>query len=252
MADPLSWGDFGASIAAIGAFGTAAFGVVESAGKAIAFSTGDTDHRRYIGLPYSGFGKVRKMLGPLKPALKCAYGHDYLEIIAQQYYSDRSAGTAPDLIRQGVRLGLPFLDIDVAQKIIGKIWSLDAVHSQALATALQSSSDAALDGAAQAQAQALAGRFASALDARINAAFDIAEERYETQLKTAAGAVAIILACVFNYALGAGSTNQHGLYPWAAAIAVGLIAVPLAPVAKDLSSSLQNALTSFKSIAGKV
>jgi hypothetical protein len=251
VSDPLSWGDFGASIAAIGAFGTAAFGVVESAGKAIAFSGGDADHRHYIGLPYSGFGKVRKMLAPLKPALKCAYGHDYLEIIAQQYYADRSAGTAPDLIRQGVRLGLPFLDADIAEKIIGKIWSLDVAHSRALAAALQSSSDAVLDAAAETQAQALAGRFASALDARINAAFDIAEQRYETQLKTAAGAIAIILAGVFNYALGSGN-DQHGLYPWAAALAVGLIAVPLAPVAKDLSSSLQNALTSFKSLTGKV
>jgi hypothetical protein len=243
MVYPLSWENVGTGLTAIGAFGTASFGVVESLGKMISFSSGKPSGLHHYGLPYAGFGKVKKMMAPLAPALKCTYGEDYLEIIAQQYYADRSAGTAPDLIRQGVRLGLPFLNDDDAAAVIGKVWSLGQNSSMALATALKAppGSPAAVD----TEAQALAGRFAGALDARINAAFAIADQTYETTAKTAAGAVAVVLALAFNCSLGADK------YSWFAAVAVGLVAVPLAPVAKDLSSYLQNAFTAFKSISGK-
>ena len=105
MADfSLQWSQFGAAVAAVGAFGVAAFGLVESAGKAIAFNG--------FGLPYAGFGTVKHAIRNLKPALKVAYGDDYMEIISYQYRAGRSTGSAPDTIRQGVRLGLPFMSVE--------------------------------------------------------------------------------------------------------------------------------------------
>ena len=76
------------------------------------------------------------------------------------------------------------------------------------------------------------------------AAFDVAEERYEAYAKGLAAVVAIGLALVFNWGLG---------FPFSTplALVIGAVAVPLAPVAKDISTSLQNALTAFKSVAGK-
>jgi hypothetical protein len=194
------------------------------------------------------------MARPLAPALKCAYGDDYADIIAEKYRAGRSAGSAPDTIRQGVRLGLPFLGVERAQAVIAAVWDMDPQMSRDLAVALQAlptvtpgpqppwSPPSPID-----PAQALAGRFATALDARIDAAFAIAEEQYETAAKTWAGVAAVALAI----GLSAGLAGRFELNQTIAALGVGLVAVPLAPVAKDLSTSLQNALTAVKTIAGK-
>ena len=253
MADPtLQWQQFGTAVAAIGSLGVAAFGVVESFGKALAWSRFTRNGRhKHFGLPYVGLGTVMDMLKPFDPALQYAYGVEYQEIIAQKYFAGRSAGGAPDTIRQGIRLGLPFLPVAAAAGVIDEVWEIGAQYSLALATALQAEppdpSAPPLPKSAV-DPQSLAGRFSAALDARIDAAFEIAEERYENFAKTLAAALAIAMALGFNHALG---SEHGGGYPWYIAMGIGLIAVPLAPVAKDLSTSLQNALTAFKSISGK-
>ena len=252
----MQWDQFGAGVAAVGSLGIAAFGVTEALGKAFAFTyrfgRGPTLH--HWGLPYVGLGAVRKMAYPLRRALECAYGSEFAEIIAAQYRANRSSGSAPDTIRQGVRLGLPFLSLSAATDLIASVWHMSPALSQALARALQAPMMASppVDGAAGATAAisdqdagALAGRFASALDARIEAAFQLADERYETVAKTLAGLAALVLAATFKIGL------QHVDLSWPLVIAIGLVAVPLAPVAKDLSTSLQSALTAFKSISGK-
>ena len=93
----IQWAQFGAGIAAIGSLGLAAFGVVEALGKALAISgTSGKGKPYHFGLPYSGFGAVRKAMKPLTPALKLAYGDDYFDIIvsfceAAKYASCRAA-----------------------------------------------------------------------------------------------------------------------------------------------------------------
>jgi hypothetical protein len=263
----VEWSQLGAGVAAVGSLGTAAFGFVESAGKAFAFTVSiGRDHRQFNwGLPYVGIGAVNRAIKPLRPALRCAYGDNYAEIIAQQYRSNRSAGSAPDTIMQGVRLGLPFLSLADATALISAVWHMDPAQSAALAQGLQAPGAApaapagggaapgAAAPAATAPAVALAARFSTALDARITAAFQLADERYETVAKTLAGVCAVGLALLFNWGLRdpTKADQVYGVYPPLMALAIGLVAVPLAPVAKDISTSLQNALTAFKSIGGK-
>jgi len=258
----LQWTQLGTAVAAIGALGTAAFGIVESFGKvvAIAWTSGKSRKHYYFGLPYTGLGVVKHSMRSLLPALKCAYGEDYFDIIAEQYRAGRIDGAAPDTIRQGIRLGLPFLGVVDASAAIASVWHMDRAYAHALAHALQAPSPGATTAATattdNTQAQALAGRFAAALDARITAAFQLADERYETVAKTAAGFVAVGLALLFNWGLAPASATPppfllDGVYSWWLALLIGLLAVPIAPVAKDLSSNLQNALTAFKSISGK-
>ncbi len=257
----MQWSQFGAAVAAVGSLGVAAFGVVESLGKAFAFTFNVGKERRLIhfGLPYVGLGTVNRMTKPLRTALRCAYGDGYAEIIAQQYRADRSDGSAPDTIRQGVRLGLPFLGVEKAAELIAEVWHMDHKFSLGLAQALQADAESpppsggvAAAGAAPKgtidQHQALAGRFATALDARIKAAFQIADEQYEATAKALSGLAAVGLAVLFNWGLTVAGKPPLS---WVEAIGVGLVAVPLAPVAKDLSTSLQNALTAFKSISTK-
>jgi len=93
----LQWDQFGGGVAAVGALGLAAFGIVESLGKAFAFTYrlpwGTTLH--HWGLPYVGLGAVRKMARPFRAALLCAYGDEAAELVAQQYQAGRGAGSAP-------------------------------------------------------------------------------------------------------------------------------------------------------------
>jgi hypothetical protein len=247
MADlaSLDWGQVAAGITAIGTFGTAAFGLTESFGKAFAFGT--------WGLPYAGFGTVKKMLSPLLPALQCAYGDSFETILAQQYSNGGSTGAAPDTVRQAVRLALPFLSLADAAALIKSVWGMADDQATSLAACLQAGNAAPAlpPGGNIDQMQALAGRFATALDARINAAFAMADQRYETWARTVSGFVALALAIAFNETIGPAGAALGGHYPWPAVIAAGLIAVPLAPVANDVSNYLQNALNSFKTLAGK-
>jgi hypothetical protein len=242
MADfSLQWSQFGAAVTAVGAFGVAAFGLVESVGKAFA--------AKGYGLPYAGLGAVKKAIRHLTPALRVAYGDDYLDIITHQYRAGRSTGECPDTIRQGVRLGLPFMTIDAAAAVIDSMWELDPpgapkTNATALAAALQAVPPASPPPTGGVEPQALAGRFATALDARILAAFEVGEEHYEALAKLIAGVVAVGLAVGFDLGLGAP-------VPLPVALIIGVVAVPLAPVAKDVSSSLQNALTAFKSVTGR-
>jgi hypothetical protein len=236
----IDWAQFGAVITAAGGLGMAAFGVVEALGKALTFSFTRGGEAVRFGLPYVGFGAVKRMIRPLKSALAMAYGDGYMEIIAQQYRADRSKGRAPDTIQAGVKLGLPFLSQDDAAKVISGLWNLGDARSKALAAAL----DADQPAAAAPDAALLAGRFATALNERVSAAFDFAEERYEAAAKLLAALSAVVLACGFNWL-------EKPRFDWWAVIFIGLVAVPLAPVAKDLSTSLQNALTAFKSLPAK-
>lgn len=250
----LGWNQLAAGIAAAGALGMAAFGLTEALGKALAFRWRDGE--KHWGLPYAGLQAVKAAIRPFAPALRMAYGAQYLDILAQQYRANRSKGAAPDTIRQGVRLALPFMGTSAAAELIGHVWDMGAERSGELARALQASEAppppaTGSPGGPIDPMQALAGRFATALDARIDAAFDLAEQRYQAQAKMWAGVAAVLLALVLNYGLGADKPG-HADLPWLVALIVGFVAVPLAPVAKDISSKLQDALTAFKAIPGRL
>ena len=247
--EAISLGNIPGYIAAVGALGVAAFGTVEAFGKSLfIFDQPKDDRRRPFGLPYAGFSKVQALIDPLGPALEASYGAGYRRLLVQQYRAGRGSGPAPETIRQGVRLGLPFLEPARAEGVIGALWGLPPAQTALLAAAL---TGIVADGAAptdsEREAQALAGRFATSLDARVKAAFDYAEEVYESRAQLWAGLVAVGLSLGYQGAVkGWNSSPQE----WAIAAAIGLVAVPLAPAAKDLSSSLSDALTSLGQLRG--
>ena len=254
----IQWENLLAAISGVGALGVAAYGVVEAFGKAVAGGSG-LDGRPW-GLPYRGFGQVRRLAEQLGPAMKLAYGDDYLQILAQQYRDGRGKGQAPSTLKQGVRLALPFMSVADARTLIDKVWGLGASHgpggvapAEALARALVDEKAARLggggddpqaDAAANEAAATLAGRFSLALDTRIDAAFTIAEQRYQSWARIWAGATAVILALAFDLFY-----FPQSQIPWPIALLVGLVAVPLAPVANDLVSSLSSAAKAWQSIS---
>jgi hypothetical protein len=96
---------------------------------------------------------------------------------------------------------------------------------------------------------ALLARFDAAIDAALDAGFELGDQRYRSAARLLAGAIAVILSIVAVLvvpSLAAGA--PYGGIPFA--IFVGLIAVPVAPIAKDLASALNTAASAFKAAKG--
>lgn len=94
------------------------------------------------------------------------------------------------------------------------------------------------------------GRFDLLLATFIDRAYQLADQRYRTSAKLAACVVAIVLAEAAAYFLrwfnggdAAQIVQNAGL-----AFVVGLIATPLAPVAKDLATALTTAAKAVQSV----
>lgn len=217
-------------IASAGALGTASFGIVE------AFKGGN------LGL--AGFSAIKNSLTALKAAFKVAYGDGYLEFFKDQYREKRTTGPLRKTIRQGARIGLnPDNAAEIASAVGNAVPPEDLV---AVAQALVAGDELTPD-----QMRDL-GRFELALDARIDACFSRAEIRYRTAMQKAASLVSIGLALVVAVALigfgevqtGAGvadgDTQAFASVPAVilTALIIGVIAVPIAPIAKDVTKAI--------------
>jgi hypothetical protein len=233
-------------VSAVGVLGVASMGVVDAVGKALLVVDPPWLRRRGlpIGLPYAGFGPVRRLMRRVAPALRATYGESYGALITDQYRADRGAGQAPDMIRQGVRLGLPYVDHKDALAVVEALWGLPRAQSEALAAALTSANPVS---SSAPPPTGLAARFATALDTAVQAAFDAAEQIYQAWTRFWAGVVAVGLSLLYHWALvgAAHGPADAGWFGWVLALITGLAAVPLAPVAKDLSSSLSQALSAL-------
>jgi hypothetical protein len=240
-------------VSAVGALGFASMGIVDAAGKALlVFDPPWLRQRGHpLGLPYAGYAPVLRLVRRVAPALRATYGESYGVLIADQYRADRGASQAPDMIRQGVRLGLPYVDHKDALAVVEALWGLPKAQSLALATALTAPNMTADPAASPGPAPSappptgLAARFATALDTAVQAAFDAAEQSYQAWARFWAGVVAVALSLLYHWALAGAGQGAAGWFGWVLALITGLAAVPLAPVAKDLSSSLSQALSAL-------
>jgi hypothetical protein len=85
----------------------------------------------------------------------------------------------------------------------------------------------------------LLGRFNGAIDAAMDAGFERGDQQYRNACRLVAGLFAVGLS------VWAGALVSVDF--WTSVLA-GLIAVPLAPIVKDLASSLQAAATAVQSV----
>jgi hypothetical protein len=88
------------------------------------------------------------------------------------------------------------------------------------------------------------GRLDASIEAYLDAAFDRADQRYRNWSRVLAGVASVLLSLAATAALG-----WHDYY--GAAVVVGLLAVPMAPIAKDLASSLSAAAQAMKAARGR-
>lgn len=212
------------AVTAIGALGTASFGLVDAT-KALGG-----------GISHIGFGDIRKAIRPLfgaKPSSQnrstpLAYGA-VLDNLRSNWMNGRDLSDQKAIAKTLLKLRLNAKNAGTYAANTG----VDAAELTAIADKINLA-QALLPPEADAF-----GRFDLALTALLDQAYQRGDQRYRNSAKIAAGFVAVIIAVLCGWALSNAPLAVYWdtAFMWKAALA-GLLATPLAPIAKDLSSAL--------------
>lgn len=224
MAEPIELANLAL---AAGAIGTASFGLVDAL-------------KTYPNYALIGVGRVERNLKFLFPALEVAYGPRYLELLRDQYRVGRDKGELPKTLRQGTRIGLiP----DTAEGLANGVGVVSAKDLTDVARAVTKMSDGKLTD----KQKTVLGRFELALDARIRAELDLAAAEARNWRRSTAAIIAVALAVVGGGLLHGKPYGDYigSNFFWLNAL-VGLAAIPLAPVAKDVATALQTYAKSMR------
>ena len=223
-----------AAIAAAGGLGTAAFGLVDAT-KAFGG-----------GVSNCGFGHVRRALVPFAAALTSTRS-DWVVTIRANWINGVAKDDQKAAAKALIRLGLSGGNTK-AMAVPGHVDPdrLDAIIKAVEAGLPLTSQDADV-----------LGRFNAAIDAAMDAGFELGDQQYRNSCRVVGGVFAVALA-VWAGALmslhGIGGVAPTPLCAYVgtatfwSALFVGIVAVPLAPVAKDLASALQTAASAAQAI----
>jgi hypothetical protein len=213
-------------VLATGALGTAAFGIVEAL-------------KRTSMIGEAGFPAIPRLLGEaLMGALRKAYGPEVEDLLRAQYRGDLEA--LAKVLRQGMRIGLTPSNAEAIATTLGVV---DAATLKAAATGLETGQEL------PPELRNALGRFELAADARIDAALALARDRYARSAKITASLFALVVAVVVAVFIALGPPDPNVGPPVQVVltgILVGLAAVPLAPVAKDIAAALKAATEALK------
>ena len=222
MATAISLDQVGAALAALSALATAAFGLLDASK---AFNGGISN----IGLNH-----IRRAMTRFEGALDQALGTgEWWVLIRANWINGMAKVEQKAVARSLVKLGLtPATAAGLAAAL-----GLDAAKLTAVAVKLANGTSLTE------QELNLLGRLSAVLDARLDAGFEMAEQQYRNVSRMLAGGLCIALSIAARaiWDVSGGSPP-----PWWVAVAVGILAVPIAPVAKDLTSSLTAAMRALK------
>lgn len=205
----------GTAVAAAGALGTACSGLIESL--------------KWTRLGEVGFHKMQRLIGTaLQATLAAAYGPQFEELLRAQYREDWAHGLLSKTLRTGVRQGLCGANAIAIAKFLGN------VQPEALEAAATKMSQCTTLTDVDRDAVA---RFECAADTRIESALSLAQDAYLGAVRISASVTAIVLAesaalCIYHW-------DQWIAGGWIMGLIVGTLAVPLAPVANEVTNALQ-------------
>lgn len=215
-----------ATITALGALGTAAAGLVD-ASKAFGG-----------GVSNIGFGSVTAALTPFAAALRNA-NPQWRDLVRANWINGMAKEDQKSAAKSLVRLGL---SADCAAEVA----AAGHVDEAALRTALTNLQTGVASTVADIN---VLGRLNGMIDAIMDAAFERADQQYRNASKVAAGLASVALAVWAGQLMKGyeipGIQSAHIFWP---SVLAGLLAVPVAPIAKDLASSLQAAAGAVQAV----
>lgn len=216
----------GSVVAAIGALGLASFALVDA-----------TKIGRKGGVSHSGFPFIERAVQKLLPKEK----------LTPRSADQKAPRTVLDILHANWIGGAPSADQKAIAKSLIKL-RLSSNTAKHFADATDVSPEVLEevaekmrkgDSLTSEQSNAL-GRFDLALTAILDEGYQRADQKYRNTTRVLASAVAVILAVLGWWAVtGSVASKYFGSSDMFLAALCGLLATPLAPISKDLTSALQ-------------
>jgi hypothetical protein len=231
MADPgVLSGQIATYIAAASGLGTAAFGLVDA-----------TKAGRRGGVSHAGFGFIEgaigKLTGPGSSGGAPSFGRvDMIETLRANWINGVEMPQQKLAAKALIRL---YLDPETAPRL-AEATGMSKESLTGVATKIRVGAE--ID---TAELNVL-GRFDALVSATLDEAYERADQRYRNTAKLLAGLFAIVLAFFGGWVVHVDHGGPPFSYLWsenlALALLVGVVAVPIAPIAKDIGSALQAAV----------
>jgi len=213
-------------VTAIGALGTASFGVVD-ASKALFFG----------GVNRIGFGAIKKTVTSLVPSAgnNAPSRDNVVATLKANWFNGTDLGNQKSIAKSLIKLNLSPANAAVIAEVVG----VDPAILQQAAT------DIAAGKSLVSPQSDVYARFDVLVTALLDETYQRSDNNYRNWTRTLAAVVAVLLAMIAGAAL-----NQQGVVHvpvWQSAI-VGLLATPLAPIAKDVSTALATAVDTMQKV----
>jgi hypothetical protein len=222
--------DISQIITAIGALGTAAFGLLEAAKPVNPW------------INRIGFGGIRQTVARLAPADSCGVPPvnalpqtGILESLLANWINGTDLASQKAIAKSLIKLHLsPGNAAALAQAT-----NIDGATLQQVAASMATGTSLT-----QPQSDAYA-RFDLIVTAKLDECYQRADQTYRNWTRALAAAIAVLLAVAGGWVLlGSGAFFWHR--EMAEALLIGLLATPLAPIAKDLSTALATAVNTLQ------
>ncbi len=219
--------NLGTIVAAIGALGTASFALVDA-----------TKIGRNGGVSNSGFAFIEDAVQSFLPDARrrkpAAPGSEdgvpILDVLHGNWINGTALADQKAIAKSLIKLRLT----EETAARFAKAAGVDAKVLSGVARAMVGGSSALT----QEQSNAL-GRFDLALTAMLDDGYTHADQRYRNSAKMLASIAAVLLAVAGGWAIAGSEVSYFWTADmWKAALC-GLLAIPLAPISKDLTSALQ-------------
>jgi hypothetical protein len=221
-------------VTAIGGLGTAAFGLLDAAKSAFPF------------INRIGFRHIRDVVSSLAPTVSGAsLPPNVLPPAGILKTLEANWVNGVDLIHQkqsADALLKLYLDPDTAAAV-AKAANFDPV----LLTTITGKTAAGV--ALSSQESDAYTRFEAIISATLDEAYQLADQDYRNGTRVLAAMIAIAIAMLGGWSLNGQVWNQYwGKPDMFQAFFIGLLATPLAPIAKDLSSALSTAVDTMQAV----
>ena len=207
-------------IVAIGGLGTAAFGLVDASKPLLGG-----------GVNHIGFGKIRTTVKALTPgkAANSLSQDKILGTLQANWFNGAALSDQKAIAKSLIKLNL---NADNAAQLAATT-GIDANSLKSIATKIAAGTSLSAD------ESNVYARFDMVVTALLDETYQRSDNLYVNWTRALAAAVAIALAVV-------GGMTLKNPPPISQSVIVGLLATPLAPIAKDLSSALATAVNAMQ------